>query len=311
MTANRYIDTTVQKGGIPGVPGCIEHTTMIWEAIQNAKRNQLSLHVVWLDLANAYGSVPHQLLWKTLAAHHVPRAVIEVHQEYFNGFVMRFSTKECTTGWIPLQVGIAMGYAISPSLFVLALIVLNAVGAGIPEARMSRGIYMPSIKAFMDDTTIVLNRKQIVQRVLDKLNDLLLWCRMALKPAKSRSLSLTRGKVRSDVYFTVGGQRIPTVSEEPVKSLGRVFDELLRDKNQEAATVNKMSDGLNAIARAPLQGRFKVWLLQFVLLPRLLWPLTIYEMGLPSVEEMERKNQSIHKEVVGVATINIVDRSLK
>ena len=93
MTANRYIDTTVQKGGIPGVPGCIEHTTMIWEAIQNAKRNQLSLHVVWLDLANAYGSVPHQLLWKTLAAHHVPRAVIEVLQEYFNGFVMRFPRK--------------------------------------------------------------------------------------------------------------------------------------------------------------------------------------------------------------------------
>ena len=50
---------------------------------------------------------------------------------------MRFSPKECTTGWIPLQVGIAMGCTISPSLFVLAMqIVLNAVGAGIPEAHM-------------------------------------------------------------------------------------------------------------------------------------------------------------------------------
>ena len=176
---------------------------------------------------------------------------------------------------------------------------------------MGRGVHMPSIKAFMDDTTIVLNRRQIVQSVLDKLNDLLLWCRMALKPVKSRSLSLTRGKVRSDVYFTVGGQHIPTVSEEPVKSLGRVFDELLCDKNQEAATVNKMAIGLNAIARAPLQGRFKVWLLQFVLLPRLLWPLTIYEMGLPSVEEMERKINQYTRKLVGVATINIVDRSLQ
>ena len=99
-----------------------------------------------------------------------------------------------------------------------------------------------------------------------------------------------QGKVRRDVYLIVGGQRIPTVSEESVKSLGRVFDELISDKNQESATVSKMSDGLNAIARTPLQGRFKVWLLQFVLLPRLLWPLTIYEIekGLPSVEEMER-----------------------
>ena len=48
---------------------------------------------------------------------------------------------------------------------------------------------------------------------------------------------------RSD--FTVGGQRIPikmvvgTVLEEPVTSLGRVLDELLRDKNQEAVTVKE------------------------------------------------------------------------
>ena len=76
MTANRYIDISVQKGGIPGVPSCIEHTIMIWEAIQNANRNQLTLHVIWFDLANAYRSVPHQLLWKTLEARHVPRAVI-------------------------------------------------------------------------------------------------------------------------------------------------------------------------------------------------------------------------------------------
>ena len=53
MVANQYVNASVQKGGAPGVPGCIEHTTIIWEAFQRAKRNRLSLHVVWLDLANA------------------------------------------------------------------------------------------------------------------------------------------------------------------------------------------------------------------------------------------------------------------
>ena len=109
VMSNRYIDTTIQKGGVPGVPGCIEHTTMIWESIQQARRNRLSLYVVWLDLANAYGSVPHQLLWKTLENHHAPIPVIKILQEYFRGFEMRFSTMAYTTKWIPLQVGIAMG----------------------------------------------------------------------------------------------------------------------------------------------------------------------------------------------------------
>ena len=60
LTENWYIITSVQKGGILGVSGCLEHATMIWEAIQRAKSENLNLDVIWLDLANAYGSVPHQ-----------------------------------------------------------------------------------------------------------------------------------------------------------------------------------------------------------------------------------------------------------
>ena len=33
LTENGYINTSVQKGGIPGVSGCLEHATMMWEAI--------------------------------------------------------------------------------------------------------------------------------------------------------------------------------------------------------------------------------------------------------------------------------------
>ena len=56
---------------------------------------------------------------------------------------------------------------------------------------------------------------------------------MAFKPAKSRSLALVKGKVCSDVSFVVARQPVPSVSEEPVKSLGRVINDSLTDKNQE------------------------------------------------------------------------------
>ena len=287
VMSKQYVDISVQKGGIPGVPGCIEHTSMIWEAIQRAKRSRLSLYVVWLDLANAYGSVPH--LWKTLEAHHVPQPVVHILQEYFSGFMMRFSTKTYTTRWVPLEVGIAMGCTISPSFFVLAMqILLKAAGSNIPEAHIDKGVYMPPIKAFMDDTTLIMNRKKVVQNTLDKLNNLLGWCRMAFKPAKSRSLALIRGKICRDVFFDVAEQRIPTVSEEPVKSLGRVFDESLTVKSMRGAILQQTIKGLQAIEAAAPQGRFKVWLFQFVLLPRLLWPLTIYEIGLSVVEKLEK-----------------------
>lgn len=54
LTTNNYIDTSCQKAGLPGFTGCIEHATIIWEEIQKAKKEKADLHVVWLNLANAY-----------------------------------------------------------------------------------------------------------------------------------------------------------------------------------------------------------------------------------------------------------------
>ncbi len=31
LEKNKYIDTAVQKAGIPGFTGCLEHTSMIWQ----------------------------------------------------------------------------------------------------------------------------------------------------------------------------------------------------------------------------------------------------------------------------------------
>ena len=80
---------------------------------------------------------------------------------------------------------------------------------------------------------------------------------MKFKPKKCRSLSLRKRKVNQNINFNVGGQRIPTVSEEPVKSLGRWFDKALNDINQKKETFRTLQEGLLKIDRCPLQGKFK------------------------------------------------------
>ena len=65
LLKNEYIDTSVQKGGIPGVAGCMEHTSVITQIIREAKEKG-ELAVIWLDLANAYVTLPHQLIDITL-----------------------------------------------------------------------------------------------------------------------------------------------------------------------------------------------------------------------------------------------------
>ena len=82
MVENNYIDTSVQKGGVPGVPGCLEHTSVLTKIIREAKENKGDLTVLWLDLANAYGSIPHKLVDLTLAKYHIPLRVRDMLKHY-------------------------------------------------------------------------------------------------------------------------------------------------------------------------------------------------------------------------------------
>ena len=88
LLTNEYIDTSVQKGDIPGIAGCLEHGNVIWEAIQKAKANKKDLDVIWLDLAKAYGSVPHQIIHLSLQMYHVPAEISSMLSTYFNRFRM-------------------------------------------------------------------------------------------------------------------------------------------------------------------------------------------------------------------------------
>jgi len=72
LLRNSYIDTLVQKGGIPKILECLEHTSVVTQLIREAQENKGDLVVLWLDLANAYGSIPHKLVEEALNRHRIP-----------------------------------------------------------------------------------------------------------------------------------------------------------------------------------------------------------------------------------------------
>jgi len=40
LLKNGFIDTSIQKAGIPGFSGCLEHINVIWQLIQSAKNKR-------------------------------------------------------------------------------------------------------------------------------------------------------------------------------------------------------------------------------------------------------------------------------
>ena len=78
LLINKYINTAVQKEGVLGITGCLEHGNMICEAIQKAKTNKKDLDVIWLDLANAFGSVSHQVILLSIWIYHIPEEISKI-----------------------------------------------------------------------------------------------------------------------------------------------------------------------------------------------------------------------------------------
>ncbi|CAC5384420.1 unnamed protein product [Mytilus coruscus] len=74
--------------------GCVEHTSVLNQLIHEAKIGKKNLAVVWLDLANAYGAVPHKFIEKTMDHYHIPDHIRKIVQNYFGGLQLRFTVNK-------------------------------------------------------------------------------------------------------------------------------------------------------------------------------------------------------------------------
>ena len=88
--------------------------------------------------------------------------------------------------------------------------------------------------------------------------------------------------------LTVQGEAIPIIVDNPIKCLGKCFDASLKDKEAATKLKEQVDQGLKKIDGTLLPGKFKVWMYQHSLLPRLIWPLMLYELPTTAVEGLER-----------------------
>jgi len=107
------------------------------------------------------------------------------------------------------MVGIPVGCAISPLLFVMNMEMIFRSSSGVIRGvAIAPNQHLLPMLAFMDNITGPAPSKQEVVNVLCTLEHLFTWCCMKFKPAKCRSLTLCKGRITVD-RFTVGVRRHP------------------------------------------------------------------------------------------------------
>ncbi len=169
----------------------MKHSSMIWNQIKTAKHEKSDLHIVWLDLENAYGSVPHQLITFALEFFHIPTCIQSLVSNYFSSFQVCYTTQEAATGWHQLEKGIAMGCSISLILFTAAFKVILIGGRQMVRGvRSQSGQRLTALWSYMDNVASLLQTVHCTVRLLKRFEELLGWARMRIKPSES----LNRGR---------------------------------------------------------------------------------------------------------------------
>ncbi|GFO40444.1 reverse transcriptase [Plakobranchus ocellatus] len=123
---------------------------------------------------------------------------------------------------------------------------------------------------------------------------------MKLRPKKSRNLSIRKGKVDEATTFTLAEKQILIVIQEPVKSLKRWYGSSMKDTRRKAETLELSSESLLAINKCGLQSKFKIWCLQFMLIPKFLWLLSVNEICSTTSEAIEAKINIYTRKWLGV-----------
>ena len=212
--------------------GVIEPTSMVWGALLEARLRKKSMVEIWLDLANAYGSIPHALIKFALKRYGICDTWVELIMNYYDGLWTRLSTTSAQSGWRRLEKGIFAGCTLSVILFLAGFnIIIEFVNAKtFPTFTLHNGNSLPLLRGFMDDLSVMTTSVPRGKEILERVQIVLAWARMKPKASKSRSCVLVKGRCMNVEPFTLGGETIPSLQRKPTTgTLGRNYDASLND----------------------------------------------------------------------------------
>ena len=168
MVSNNFLNTATHKAFIDGVPGCSEHHLKLLTMLREAQRRRKSLCVCWLDLANAFGSVHHDLIAFSLAHYHAPPEMIRLISLY-DGLTAVIATDKWTTAPIHLQLGVYQGDQLSVFIFNT---VMNTLVDSITQRCAHLGYSLNSVPGkinllqYADDTSLIGDGPSSCQHLL-------------------------------------------------------------------------------------------------------------------------------------------------
>ena len=289
MIANGYLNTAVQKAFVDGDSGCTEHHIKLLSLIQEARQKHKSLAVCWLDLANAFGSVHHQLIRFSLEHYHAPARMVAAVSDLYRGLVGIVRTKEWSTKPLPMEVGVFQGDPLSVIIFNT---VMNTLVDTITQSYHHLGYSLSSanqscnLLQFADDASLLGKGPAACQALLDSTAQWLEWLGMNPKVPKCCSLAVQASSGRVyDPQLQLCGQTIPFIGSSTFRFLGASVSIHNSQEKARCALLEKLQTLLSRVDATLLTSHQKLRIYRDGISPRLTWDLSTADLPISWVKK--------------------------
>ncbi|GBN47633.1 Retrovirus-related Pol polyprotein from type-2 retrotransposable element R2DM [Araneus ventricosus] len=168
-----------QKGFTP-FDGVLEHNFVLQTRLESARSHKKDLCVAWLDVTNAFGALPHQLIYKALAAAGTGDQFVNVIQNMYTQCTTAILSNNSAANSIPINSGVKQGCPISGLLFNLSVDHILRRIQGTSNCHR--------ILAFADDLCLLGDSADELQDMLVVVHQEMVSIGLHLNPNKSFSM---------------------------------------------------------------------------------------------------------------------------
>jgi hypothetical protein len=174
---NKYIDTTIQKGGISGIKmPLLEQILKVKNTIKVAQKNKTEACMAFVDVSNAFPSMRISNICESLKQYGVSPKLIDYINSYYSNFAYYIDAREWATEIRKWNKGLLQGCPLSPLLFVLTM---NRILKHLETKYKERcgieieGVGKVLFLAYIDDICIMCKDAESMVEVFTDLEKLL------------------------------------------------------------------------------------------------------------------------------------------
>ena len=267
-----------QKSARPA-EGCYEHSFLLQSLVGDARRNQKNVFLAWLDLRNAFGSIPHAALTTTLTHMGAPQEFVSMVSNLYTDSYTQIRVGQDYTEHIPLLAGVKQGCPLSPILFNLSIeLILRQAKKSATEIGPALHHETPlSILAYADDLVVISRHRVRLQKILDAVSTAANTLGLTFRPDKSASLSFTNSKRAPNKFelfeYEIQNQPMPILEEEENYRYLGVPIGVIHNYHNVESLVQPLIDDLNKVEASLLAPWQKLDLIRTFLQPSLTFAL--------------------------------------